>query len=103
MNIKGTGNLYCKICELILSSAFGVALVTKNTPKRALPNIFFEIGLMVAFGKEILVLTDSLKNIPSDLHGKEVIVFRSNEELKESIEKWSKSKSNIGINLPIFP
>ncbi len=90
MNIKGTGNIYCKICELILSSAFGVALITKKTPKTALPNIFFETGLMTAFGKEIIILTDSLENIPSDLHGKEVIVFRNYEELKKNIEKWSK-------------
>lgn len=90
MNIKGTRNLYCKICELILSSAFGVALITENTPKTALPNIFLEIGLMIAYGKEILILTDSLENIPSDLSGKEVIVFKSDEELKKSIEKWSK-------------
>ena len=89
MNIRGTGNLYCKICKRILSSAFGVALITKDTPKNALPNIFLEIGLMTAFGKEVIILTDNRENIPSDLQGKEVFIFTDNNDLSESINKWS--------------
>lgn len=89
MNIRGTGNLYCKICEQILSSAFGVALITKDTPIDALRNIFLEIGLMTAFGKEIIILTDSMENVPSDLQGKEVFIFTDNNDLSESINKWS--------------
>ena len=89
MNIRGTGNLYCKICEQILSSAFGVALITNDTPIDALRNIFLEIGLMMAFGKEIIILTDNMKNIPSDLQGKEVFIFTDNNDLSESINKWS--------------
>jgi len=89
MNIRGTGNLYCKICEQILSSAFGVALITNDTPIDALRNIFLEIGSMIAFGKEIIILTDNMKNIPSDLQGKEVFIFTDNNDLSESINKWS--------------
>lgn len=88
MNIRGTGNLYCKICERILSSAFGVALITKDTPKNTPPNIFLEIGLMTAFGKDVVILTDGMENIPSDLQGKEVFIFTDNNNLSESINKW---------------
>ena len=89
MNIRGTGNLYCKICERILSSAFGVALITKDTPRNTLPNIFLEIGLLTAFGKEVIILTDSRETIPSDLQGKEVFIFADNNNLSEYINKWS--------------
>lgn len=90
MSVIRTGNLYCNICERILSSAFGIALITNNTPKDALRNIFLEIGLMVAFGKEVIILTDDRKNIPSDLEGILVFIFKDDIELKNCIENWIK-------------
>lgn len=95
MNTRSTGNIYCKICEQIISSAFGVALVTKNTPKDALRNIFLEIGLMTAFGKEIIILTDDLENIPTDLKGKEVFIFQDDTKLRNDIESWIKDIPNM--------
>lgn len=90
MSYRRTGNLYCKICEKIIASAFGVALITSNTPKDALPNIYLEMGLMTAFGKEVVILTDDRNNIGGDLQGKEVFPFRSDIELRDLIENWIK-------------
>jgi len=91
MNIKKTKSIYCKICQQILASAFGVTLITKHTPQNALRNLFLETGLMLAFGKEVIILTDSITNIPSDLRGKEIFVVKDDKDLFDSIVKWNKT------------
>jgi hypothetical protein len=84
----GSDDNYCKICEQILSSAFGVALITKNTPPESLNNIYLEIGLMRAFGKETLILTPDLKLITSDLAGKGVLPYENEDVMQQKILNW---------------
>ena len=84
----GSDDNYCKICEQILSSAFGVALITKNTPPESLNNIYLEIGLMRAFGKEALILTPYVKLITSDLAGKGVLPYENEGEMQQKILNW---------------
>lgn len=84
----GSDDNYCKICEQIISSAFGVALITKNTPPESLNNIYLEIGLMRAFGKEALILTPDFNLITSDLAGKGVLPYENEDEMNQKILNW---------------
>lgn len=89
---KSSKDIYCMICQKILSSAFGVALITSKTPKSSTENIYLEIGLMKAFGKEVIILTDDINIIASDLRGKGVFPFiddhRRNNILETVIDDW---------------
>jgi hypothetical protein len=84
----GSDDNYCKICEQILSTAFGVALITKETPPESLHNIYLEIGLIRAFGNEALILTPDFKSITTDLAGKGVLPYKSEDEMKQKIISW---------------
>jgi len=90
MERVGGDDVYCKICEQILSSAFGVALITKYTPPPSLYNIYLEIGLMRAFGKEALILTPDRSIIASDLEGKGVFPYKDESDLEKQIDAWIK-------------
>jgi hypothetical protein len=76
----GSDDNYCKIYEHILSTAFGVALITKDTPPESLHNIYLEIGLSRAFGNEALILTRILRVSPPILQEKGF--FRINPMMK---------------------
>lgn len=97
MSNKKTGNFYCKICSMILSCPFGVALITKNTKKTALRNIFLEIGLLTAFGKELIILTDNKRNILSDFAGLEWFIFKDDEDLQKQINDWLENQIPANI------
>ena len=97
MSNKKTGNIYCKICSMILSCPFGVALITKNTKKTALRNIFLEIGLLTAFGKELIILTDNKRNILSDFAGLEWFIFKDDEDLQKQINDWLENQIPANI------
>jgi hypothetical protein len=84
----GGDDNYCKICELIQSTAFGVALITENTPPESRENIYLEIGLVRAFGKESLILTPDRMIIASDLEGKGVFPFNNKKQLIKGINNW---------------
>lgn len=81
-------DIYCKICQKILVSAFGVALLTSKTPKESAMNIYLEIGLMKAFGKEVIILTDDKDTIASDLKGKGVFQYKDKHSLEKAIRDW---------------
>jgi len=88
MSIRHTTDNYCKICELILSCAFGVALITEKTEEETLRNIYLEIGLMKAFGKEVLILTDNRCKIATDLVGKGSQRYSNYDELQQKVHEW---------------
>ena len=88
MSVPESGDNYCKICELILSSAFGIAVITKNTPEKSLKNIYLEIGLMKAFGKEVIIITDDRHNLASDLLGKGNLEFVDYSDMQNQLKDW---------------
>lgn len=84
-DIKQSRNLLCKICQTIRSTPIGIIVYTEDTPKRSLPNIFYELGLITAFGKEPILIKSKKAKIPSDLHGLEWIEFERLDELAENL------------------
>lgn len=77
-NTKTTGGDYMtKIWKMIFSVPIGIAILTKEMPPQTIGNIFYELGLMDAYGKETLVIKGEGISIPSDLSRTEYISAKS--------------------------
>lgn len=55
-----------KIWELIVSVPVGVAIIHQDMKPTTIANIFYEMGLMQAYGKETLVIKTRDATVPSD-------------------------------------
>lgn len=69
-----------KIWGLVLGVPMGVALIHESMTPRTLSNIFYELGLMHAYGKETLVLKSAAAVIPSDFVRTEYIATDARAE-----------------------
>jgi len=55
-----------KIWDNIISVPLGIAVITEELSQRTLENIFYEIGLFQALGKETLIIKTKETSVPSD-------------------------------------
>src|SRR5690606_28196822 len=55
-----------KIWELVISVPLGIAIVHEAMSKKTIANIFYELGLMQAYGKETVVVKTPTTRMPSD-------------------------------------
>ena len=78
-----------KIFELILSVPLGIALISENLNSTTIANIFYEIGLLQALGKETLIIKTEGSNIPSDFIRTEYIEY--NNKFKDRINEYLKT------------
>lgn len=82
IDIKRSKDYLCKICELIQSVAFGIAVYTDNMPPDTLGNISYEVGCMHSLGKEVYIIKTSMADVPSDFKRTEYI---EEKELKKDL------------------
>jgi hypothetical protein len=75
-----------KIWDMILSVPLGIAIVTEDMSHNTWANIFYEIGLMQALGKETLIIKTAESKVPSDLVRTEYIDYTA--RLKAKIDKY---------------
>jgi len=66
-----------KIWNMMRSVPLGIAIITEEIPPTTLANIFYEIGLMQAYGKETLVIKTPKSSVPSDFVRTEYIEYKS--------------------------
>ncbi len=84
--IQYSGGIIDKIYDLIKSAHLIVAdMTTKN------PNVFYEVGYAHAIGKEVILLTQKVEDIPVDLRNFRHIIYdgkilKLKEELKKMVE-----------------
>jgi len=64
-----------KIWGLLLAVPLGVAIVDERMPPQTLCNIFYELGVLQAYGKETLVLKTEKASIPSDFIRTEYVQY----------------------------
>lgn len=64
-----------KIWDAILSVPVGVGIITEEMSKVTVANIFYEIGLMQALGKETVVIKTKASEVPSDFVRTEYIEY----------------------------
>lgn len=75
-----------KIWKMILSVPMGIAIVTKEMSLSTISNIFYEVGVLSALGKEIIVIKTKEFPIPSDFIRTEYIEF--DNHFKEKINNF---------------
>ncbi|HKP76248.1 MAG TPA: hypothetical protein VJT67_12040 [Longimicrobiaceae bacterium] len=64
-----------KIWEIIVSVPLGVAILHEEMKPTTVANIFYELGLMQAYGKETLVIKTAASVIPSDFVRTEYVQY----------------------------
>lgn len=76
--------MFCKICRLIQTSNLGIVDISYNRP-----NIFYEYGFMQAIGiKCALLRKKGIKKIPSDILGKEYLLYFNEISLQKELTSW---------------
>ena len=75
-----------KIWKLITAVPLGAAIIDETMSPETLCNIFYEIGLMQALGKETVVIKTVKAKVPSDFVRTEYIKFDS--QFEANIEKY---------------
>lgn len=71
-----------KIWKLVLGVPLGIAIIHREMPPQTLSNIFYELGMMHAYGKETLIIKTKGTRIPSDFVRTEYIEANSGFEKK---------------------
>lgn len=66
-----------KIWKIILGVPLGIAILTKDMPERTIANIYYELGIMDALGKETIIIKSKDYEIPSDFKRTEYINFNA--------------------------
>jgi len=79
-----------KIWHIILGVPLGIAIITNDMSHKTLANVFYEIGLMQAYGKETLVIKTVGTKMPSDFVRTEYIDFTTGfkKKLTKYLEKY---------------
>lgn len=67
-----------KIWEMILTVPVGIAIISKDLTPHTLANIFYEIGLLQAYGKETVIIKTPDSSVPSDFVRTEYIQYDRN-------------------------
>lgn len=75
---KVTGrDFLLKIWQIALSVPIGIVVITDKFSPQTYANIFYEVGLMHALGKETVVVKTPTSNVPSDFVRTEYILYNS--------------------------
>jgi hypothetical protein len=75
---KVTGrDFLLKIWKMIASAPLAVGVVHENIPAKTQANIFYELGVAQALGKETLIIKSPKSEIPSDFIRTEYITYDS--------------------------
>jgi hypothetical protein len=82
-----------KIWHILLGVPLGIAIITNDMSHQTFANIFYEIGLMQAYGKETLVIKTEDTQVPSDFVRTEYIEFK--DDFEDKIENYSESFFNL--------
>jgi hypothetical protein len=89
-NTEITGrDFLLKIWHIILGVPLGIAIITRNMSAQTFANIFYEIGLMQAYGKETLIIKTVGTKVPSDFVRTEHIQFA--DDFEEKLDNFLQS------------
>ena len=80
------GDFLLKIWQILLGVPLGIAIISENMSQKTLSNIYYELGLVQAYGKENIVIKTEKAEIPSDFIRTEYIQFTS--DFKRKLGKY---------------
>ncbi|MGY5730654.1 hypothetical protein [Vibrio chemaguriensis] len=78
-----SSNILTHIVEQIASSRVVIANISGRNP-----NVFYELGIAHALGKPVVIVSESLANIPFDISNSRILAFKNIEELKKNLRIW---------------
>ena len=75
-----------KIWTMVFQVPIGIAIITRKTTRRSLANIFYEIGLLQAYGKETLIIKTRDTIVPTDFIRTEYLNF--DDDFEGNLDKY---------------
>jgi len=75
-----------KIWTMVFQVPIGIAIITRKTTRRSLANIFYEIGLLQAYGKETLIIKTKDTRVPTDFVRTEYLDF--DDDFENNLDKY---------------
>lgn len=87
-------DLLLKIWKQVLTVPLGVAIVHEDMKPETLGNVFYELGLLQAYGKETLIVKTEGARIPSDFVRTEYVPF--GPEFDRRIRAFMRTVLDIG-------
>jgi len=76
-----TGDIFPHILRLIIRARIIVAIIDGRNP-----NVFYELGIAHALGKQVILVSPTPEDVPFDLRTKRLVLFDSLEELSEKMK-----------------
>ena len=89
-----------KIWQIVLSVPIGIAVISDKFSSQTYANIFYEIGLMHALGKETLVIKTPTCKVPSDFVRTEYIQY--DDDFSTNLKKYFENVLGIAEYYSIF-
>jgi hypothetical protein len=78
-----------KIWEIIVAVPLGIAIIHEDMKPATVANVFYELGLMQAYGKETLVVKTKNAAIPSDFVRTEYVQYGA--DFQDRIQRFLRS------------
>lgn len=82
-DVKVSHNVLGHILEQMASAEIVVANITGRNP-----NVFYELGIAHALGKDVIIIARSPEDIIFDVANSQVIIYNEYSELKNQLNKW---------------
>jgi len=82
-----------KIWTMVFQVPIGIAIITRKTNRRTLANIFYEIGLLQACGKETLIIKTKDTAVPTDFIRTEYLNF--DDDFEANLGRYFKFISSL--------
>ena len=78
-----SSNILAHITEQIAKSRLVIANISGRNP-----NVFYELGLAHALGKPVIIVSESLSDIPFDINSSRILAFDDEKDLETKLRNW---------------
>jgi hypothetical protein len=52
------------------------------------PNVFYELGIAHTLGKQVILLTQNIDDLPAAVRGKRAMIYKNTPEGREILQEW---------------
>lgn len=78
-----SSNILAHIIEQISKARIVIANISGRNP-----NVFYELGIAHALGKPVLIVSESLADIPFDVNASRILAFDTDLDLSKKLRNW---------------
>ncbi|MBW3140931.1 nucleoside 2-deoxyribosyltransferase [Ferrimonas balearica] len=76
-------NILAHIAEQISKARLVIANISGRNP-----NVFYELGIAHALGKPVIIVSESLSDIPFDINSSRILAFEDEVDLSNKLRNW---------------